>query len=97
MKDPRDIIIRPIISERSMDDSSEYNKYTFRVAKTANKIEIKNAVEEIFDVTVEKVYTMNMKGKVKRRGRDEGRRPDWKKAIVKLTPDSKSIEFFEGV
>ncbi|MDD4692718.1 MULTISPECIES: 50S ribosomal protein L23 [Eubacterium] len=96
MKDPRDIIIRPIISERTMDDS-EQNKYTFEVAKTANKIEIKNAVEAIFDVTVEKVYTMNMNGKVKRRGRTEGRRPNWKKAIVKLTAGSKGIEFFEGV
>ncbi len=96
MKDSRDIIIRPIISERSMDDS-EHNKYTFEVAKDANKIEIKNAVEDIFDVTVEKVATMNMNGKVKRRGRTEGRRPNWKKAIVKLTADSKGIEFFEGV
>lgn len=96
MRDPRDVIFRPIISERSMDES-ENNKYTFQVAKEANKIEIKNAVEEIFDVTVMKVYTMNMNGKVKRQGRNEGRRPNWKKAIVKLTPDSKSIEFFEGV
>ncbi|MDD2413908.1 MAG: 50S ribosomal protein L23 [Eubacteriaceae bacterium] len=96
MRDPRDVILRPIISERSMDES-ENNKYTFQVAKEANKIEIKNAVEEIFDVTVMKVYTMNMNGKVKRQGRNEGRRPNWKKAIVKLTPDSKSIEFFEGV
>ena len=96
MKDPRDIIIRPIISERSMDDS-EQNKYTFEVAKTANKIEVKEAVESIFDVTVEKVSTMNMSGKIKRRGRTEGRRPNWKKVIVKLTADSKGIEFFEGV
>lgn len=96
MKDARDIIVRPIISERSMDDSA-LNKYTFEVAKKANKVEIKKAVEEIFDVTVEKVTTMNMLGKLKRRGRFEGRRPNWKKAIVKLTPDSKKIEFFEGV
>ncbi len=96
MKDPRDIIIRPIISERSMDASEEH-KYTFKVAKDANKIEIKNAIEEIFDVNVEKVRTMNMRGKVKRQGRFEGKRADWKKAIVKLTPDSKTIEFFEGV
>lgn len=94
--DSRDIIVRPIITERSMDDS-ELNKYTFEVAKTANKIEIKNAVEEIFEVKVEKVSTMNMNGKVKRMGRFEGRRKNWKKAIVKLTADSKSIEFFEGV
>ncbi len=96
MKNPRDIIIRPIITERSMDDSA-LNKYTFEVAKTANKIEIKEAVEEIFDVKVEKVATMNMNGKLKRMGRFEGRRKNWKKAIVKLTADSKAIEFFEGV
>lgn len=96
MKDPRDIIIQPIISERTMDDAGD-NKYTFAVAKSANKIEIRNAVEAIFDVKVLKVNTMNMVGKVKRRGRFEGKRPDWKKAIVKLTPDSKGIEFFEGV
>jgi large subunit ribosomal protein L23 len=96
MKDPRDIIVRPIISERSMDDS-EQNKYTFEVAKNANKIEIKSAVEAIFDVQVAQVYTMNMVGKVKRRGATQGKRPDWKKAIVKLTPESKKIEFFEGV
>lgn len=94
--DSRDIIVRPIITERSMDDS-ELKKYTFEVAKNANKIEIKNAVEQIFEVKVEKVSTMNMNGKVKRMGRFEGRRKNWKKAIVKLTPDSKSIEFFEGV
>lgn len=96
MKDPRDIIVRPIISERSMDDS-EQNKYTFEVARNANKIEIKSAVEAIFDVQVAQVYTMNMVGKVKRRGATSGKRPDWKKAIVKLTPESKKIEFFEGV
>ena len=96
MKNPHDIIVRPVLTEKSYDQL-ENNKYTFQVAKEANKIEIKNAVEEIFDVTVMKVYTMNMNGKVKRQGRNEGRRPNWKKAIVKLTPDSKSIEFFEGV
>ena len=96
MKDPRDIIIRPIISERTMDDAQE-SKYTFVVAKDANKIEIRNAVEAIFDVKVDAVNTMNMRGKIKRRGRFEGKRPDWKKAIVKLAPGSKTIEFFEGV
>ena len=96
MKNPRDIIIRPLITEKSMDDS-KFNRYTFEVAKNANKIEIKNAVEEIFDVKVEKVATMNMNGKMKRMGRFEGRRKNWKKAIVKLTEDSKAIEFFEGV
>ena len=96
MKNPRDIIIRPLITEKSMDDS-EFIRYTFEVAKNANKIEIKNAVEEIFDVKDEKVATMNMNGKMKRMGRFEGRRKNWKKAIVKLTEDSKAIEFFEGV
>ena len=96
MKNPRDIIIRPLITEKSMDDS-EFNRYTFEVAKNANKIEIKNAVEEIFDVKVEKVATKNMNGKMKRMGRFEGSRKNWKKAIVKLTEDSKAIEFFEGV
>lgn len=96
MKDPRDIIIRPIVTERSLDDTAE-RKYTFVVNKKANKVEIANAVESIFDVEVEKVTTMNMVGKFKRMGRYEGKRPDWKKAIVKLTEDSKTIEFFEGV
>lgn len=92
----RDIIIRPIITEQSMDNT-DHNKYTFEVAPGANKIEIAEAVEEIFDVEVEKVNTMNMKGKLKRMGRYEGYRKNWKKAIVKLTADSKAIEFFEGV
>jgi len=97
MKNARDIIIRPIVTEQSMAAQEEM-KYTFEVARTANKIEIANAVEEIFDdVTVEKVNTMNMKGKMKRMGRFEGRRKNWKKAIVKLTPSSKTIEIFPGV
>ncbi len=91
-----DIIIKPIISEQSMDLLAD-KKYTFCVKKTANKIEIKKAVEEIFGVKVESVNTMNMIGKVKRMGRYEGRRANWKKAIVKLTADSKTIEFFEGM
>ena len=91
-----DIIIRPIISEQSMDQLAE-KKYTFEVKKSANKIEIKKAVEEIFGVKVESVNTMNMLGKMKRMGRFEGRRANWKKAIVKLTADSKTIEFFEGM
>ncbi len=96
MKNPRDIIMKPIITERSME-AAEDKKFTFKVDKRANKIEIKNAVEEIFGVKVEKVTTMNMKGKVKRTGRFVGKRADWKKAIVKLTPESKGIQFFEGV
>ena len=91
-----DIIRKPVITEKSMDDMAE-RKYTFIVDGKANKNMIKNAVEEIFKVKVEKVNTMNMQGKLKRMGRYEGRRPGFKKAIVKLTPDSKTIEFFEGL
>ena len=91
-----DIIIRPIISEQSMAQIAD-RKYTFVVAKSANKIEIKKAVEEIFGVNVEKVTTINMVGKIKRMGRYEGRRAAWKKAVVKLTEGSKTIEFFDGM
>ena len=92
-----DIIKRPVITEQSMAET-EAKKYTFEVAKDANKIEIAKAVEEIFGVKVAKVNTMNMQGKAKRMGRyPAGRRPSWKKAMVTLTDDSKSIEFFEGM
>ncbi|KUK08969.1 MAG: 50S ribosomal protein L23 [Caldanaerobacter subterraneus] len=92
----RDIIIRPVITEKSMNLMGD-RKYTFIVDKRANKIEIKKAVEEIFGVKVEKVYTMNYKGKPKRMGKYAGRTESYKKAIVKLAPDSKGIEFFEGL
>ena len=91
-----EIIKKPIITENSMDQMAE-RKYTFEVAKDANKIEIKKAVEEVFGVKVEKVTTMRVLGKVKRMGANSGKRPDWKKAIVKLTADSKTIEFFDGL
>ena len=92
-----DIIKRPIITEQSMAAAIEKN-YTFEVAKTANKIEIAKAIEEIFGVKVAKVNTLNMQGKEKRMGaRPAGRRPNWKKAVVQLTEDSKTIEFFEGM
>ena len=92
-----DIVKRPVITEQSMEQS-EMKLYTFEVAKSANKIEIAKAVEEIFGVKVAKVNTMNMYGKEKRTGAfPKGRRPSWKKAMVTLTPDSKTIEFFEGV
>mgnify|MGYP000144801577 FL=1 len=92
-----DIIKRPIITEQSMSET-ENKKYTFEVAKSANKIEIAKAVEEIFGVKVEKVNTINMEGKRKRLGaQPEGKRNDWKKAVVKLTADSKTIEFFESM
>ena len=92
-----DIIIRPIITERAMSGAAD-KKYVFEVAKDAGKIEIKKAVEEIFGVKVAKVNTLNMQGKMKRMGaRPAGRRPSWKKAMVTLTEDSKTIEFFEGM
>ena len=91
-----DIIIRPIITEHSMEGMQD-RKYTFEVRKDANKIEIAKAVESIFGVEVAKVNTMRMQGKPKRMGAHQGRRASWKKAIVKLTADSKSIEFFEGM
>ncbi|CAC9934265.1 ribosomal protein L23 [Aedoeadaptatus nemausensis] len=91
-----DIIIRPIITEKTMADMEE-DKYTFEVAKKSNKSEIKKAIEEIFSVKVAKVNTMNMTGKVKRQGMNVGKRPDWKKAIVTLAPGSEPIEFFDSM
>ena len=91
-----DIIIKPIVSEKSMDQLVD-RKYTFKVAIGANKIQIKKAVEEIFGVSVEKVTTLRVLGKVKRMGATSGKRADWKKAIVKLTENSKTIEFFDGM
>ena len=96
MTNPHDIIIRPIVTEQSMAQMAE-NKYTFVVSKQANKSEIKKAVEAIFGVNVEKVNTLNYDGKVKRMGRHEGRTASFKKAVVKLTADSKEIEFFQGM
>ncbi len=95
-----DIIKRPIITEKSMKveldrEGNEIKKYTFEVPKTVNKLEIKYAVEEVFGVKVAKVNTMNYDGKLKRMGRYEGRRASWKKAIVTLAKDSKTIEFFD--
>lgn len=90
-----DIIIRPIITEKSMMGIAE-KKYTFEVAKTATKIDIANAVEEAFKVKV-KVNTVSVRGKLKRQGRTQGYTKSWKKAVVTLTEDSKSIEFFEGM
>ena len=97
MKSSYDIILRPIITEQSMEHV-DLKKYVFEVDRGANKIEIKKAIEEIFGVQVDKVTTLNMKGKVKRVGRyPEGSRNAWKKAVVKLTDSSKTIEFFEGM
>ena len=97
MKSAYDIVKRPVITEQSMEAIAD-KKYVFMVAVDANKIEIKNAVEEIFGVKVEKINTIKMQGKAKRTGAyPMGHRAAYKKAIVKLTADSKTIEFFEGM
>ena len=91
-----DVIIRPVITETSMDDAQN-KKYTFKVAVGANKTQVKLAVEESFGVEVEKVNIMNVNGKVKRMGRNVGRTAASKKAIVTLTEKSKEIEFFQSL
>ncbi len=97
MKAAQDIVIRPIITERSMQGIAE-GKYTFEVAPSANKIEIARAVETLFAGTkVQDVNTMVVKGKYKRMGLKGGYRKTWKKAIIKITSDSKKIEFFESM
>ena len=97
MKNVYDIVIRPIITEQSMEDQ-DIKKYVFEVAKNATKVEIRKAVEEIFGVTVIKVTTTTVHGKEKRTGRyPAGRQKSWKKAVVKLSADSKNIELFEGM
>ena len=97
MKSAYDIIIKPVLTEKSYADMAE-KKFTFQVAISANKTEIKNAIEEIFEgVKVESVNTMRTKGKMKRQGRTMGRTAEVKKAIVTLKQDSKGIEFFEGM
>ena len=93
----QDIILKPVVTEESMMGTA-MKKYTFVVAKDANKIEIKKAIEEIFDVTVIKVTTINVNGKAKRTGAyPMGKTASWKKAVVKLSADSKNIELFEGM
>ena len=96
MKLAQDIIIKPIITEASMDMIAE-KKYTFKVAGDATKPEIAKAVEEMFKVEVLRVHTINMKKKPKRLGVHFGYTSEWKKAIVTLKPESKTIEFFEGL
>ena len=97
MRMPQDIVLKPIITERSMENMQQ-KKYTFKVAKDANKIEIAQAVEEIFGVTVIKVTTTTVPGKEKRSGAyPKGYSKTWKKAVVKLSQDSKNIELFEGM
>ena len=97
MKTAYDIVIAPIITEQSMEDL-DIKKYAFKVAKNASKIEIKKAVEEIFDVKVIKITTENVHPKHKRTGAyPMGKTASWKKAVVKLSADSKNIELFEGM
>ena len=93
----RDIIIKPIITEKSMAGVATEKKYTFRVDKKSTKIQIAKAVEEIFGVKVAKVNTVNVRGRMRRQGRTQGYTPSWKKAYVTLTENSKTIEFFEGM
>ncbi len=92
----REIIIKPIITEKSMSAMAD-KKYTFKVDKRAGKIEIASAVEELFGVKVSKVNTISVRGRLRRQGRTQGYTPSWKKAVVTLTEDSKTIEFFEGI
>ena len=97
MKSPYDIVKRPIITEKSMELLAE-NKYTFEVDKNANKAEIKEAIETIFEgVKVKKVRTLNFTGKKVRTRYGYGKRADWKKAYVTLTDDSEAIEYFDGM
>ena len=92
----RDIIIKPLLTEKSYSGIAD-KKYVFIVAKNSNKTEIKLAIEKLFDVQVESVNTVNCRGKLKRMGRNEGFTPNYKKAIVQLKADSKTIEFFDSL
>ena len=98
MRDPREVIVRPVVTERSMELSTNESdpQYAFIVVKDANKVEIKNAVEKLFKVSVAQVNTMNYRGKARRVGRHLGKRPAYKKAIVRLA-DGESIDVYEGV
>ena len=96
MSDSRQIILMPLVSEKNSNLRADQNKYVFRVEIKANKLQIKNAVEELFKVRVEQVTTLRVHGKPKRLGRFEGKRPDWKKAVVKLKKGD-TIELFENV
>ena len=96
MQNPHDIIIKPVLTEKSYDHLAD-KVYTFIVDKKASKTEIRQAVEQVFGVKVESVNTVNVRGKLKRQGRSEGYTSKSKKAVVKLTSDSKAIEFFESL
>ncbi len=94
-RNARDIIIRPLMTEKSMQQKEELNTMAFQVRPDANKVEIRSAIESIFNVKVASVRTATFAGKLKRMGRQQGRRPEWKKAVVKLAPGHK-IELVEG-
>ena len=96
MKNPHDIILRPVLTEKAYDGLAD-KRYVFEVAIGANKIEIKQAVEAVFGVKVKSVNTLRTLGKIKRQGRYVGRTPEIKKAYVTLKKDSKTIEFFDGM
>jgi len=96
MRNPRDVIVRPLVTERTAEDAESAGAYTFVVAREANKIEIRHAVEALFDVRVTDVRTMNYRGKTRRVGRNVGRRPGYKKAIVKLA-EGQRIDVYEGI
>lgn len=96
MRSAYDVIIKPVITEQSMDMAAE-KKYTFKVATDANKTQVRLAIEEIFGVDVKKVNIMNYDGKMKRMGRTQGKTAAYKKAIITLTEGSKEIEFFQGL
>lgn len=90
---PREIIIAPMLTEKSLLEKETHNRYIFRVSINANKIEIRRAIEKVFAVKVVKINTIRMKGKPKRMGKYEGRRPDWKKAIVTIQADQTIPDF----
>jgi len=96
VREPRQVVVRPLMTEKSMRLKDERNTVTFQVVPDANKVEIRQAVEAIFNVKVSAVRTSTMEGKLKRMGRHQGRRPSWKKALVTLAPGHK-IELVEGV
>ena len=96
MKGPHQAVLKPLLTEKGTRLKEEGNQYLFQVAKTANKVEIKRAIEELFKVTVLEVRTARIRGKIKRLGRFQGRKPDWKKAIATLKAGD-TIEMFEGV
>jgi len=97
MKDERDIILRPIVTEKTADAKEHSNTVCFQVARGANRIEVRRAVEKLFGVKVVEVRVVNVRGKQRRFGRYTGQRPDWRKAYVRLAAGEKTIEFFDQV